>query len=60
MKGDRYHVCVCVFTFQSVCVCTCLHAYASGLGMECAQVARVIPVSDRMMLHMKPIHIGEA
>lgn len=60
--------CVCA------CVCVCLqmhaftlayvYAYESVLVIECAQVARVISVSDRMMLgeavHINPIHICEA
>lgn len=56
----------------SVCMCARLqaftlvkvYAYESGLVIECAQVARVILVSDRMMLgeavHINPIHICEA
>lgn len=41
-----------------------VYAYESGLMIECAQVARVISLSDRMMLgetiHINPIHIWEA
>lgn len=41
-----------------------VYAYEYGLVIECAQVARVISVSDRMMLgeavHTNPIHICEA
>lgn len=41
-----------------------VYAYESGLMTECAQVAGVISVSDRMMLgeatHINPIHICEA
>lgn len=56
----------------NACVCVRLHAftlayvyaYESSLVIECAQVARVISVSDRMMLgravHINPIHICEA
>lgn len=53
------------------CVCVCMHshlhyvyAYESGLVTECAQVPRVISLSDRMMLgeavHMNHIHICKA
>lgn len=54
------HACVRLHVFTLVYV----YAYGSGPVIECAQVARVISVSDRMMLgkavHINPIHICEA
>lgn len=54
------HVCASAF----IHTCIYMYAYESGLVIDCAQVARVISVSDRMMLgeavHINPIHICEA
>lgn len=56
--------CMCVHLQAFTLAYVYVYAYESGLVIECAQVARVISVSDRMMLgeavHINPIHIGEA
>lgn len=60
MRVNSLHGYVCLHAFMLAYV----YAYESGLVIECAQVARVISVSDRMMLgeavHINPIHMCEA
>lgn len=55
------HTCVCVSRHPRLHY---VYAYESGLVIECAQVPRVISLSDRMMLgeavHINPIHICKA